>query len=60
MPEGWQWLHEWQADLVARDGWMCEAHPGQEWPHGDCPGPGMPWMIVGREAVLAALARPHG
>ena len=22
-------------------GWACEQHPGLEWPHGDCAGPGM-------------------
>jgi hypothetical protein len=24
------------------DGWICEAHPDQPWPHDDCAGPGMP------------------
>lgn len=24
------------------EGWICEAHPDQPWPHGDCGGPGMP------------------
>ena len=23
-------------------GVICEAHPAREWPHDDCPGPGMP------------------
>ncbi len=23
------------------EAWQCEQHPGVEWPHGDCPGPGM-------------------
>lgn len=22
--------------------WVCECHPWLEWPHGNCPGPGMP------------------
>jgi hypothetical protein len=22
-------------------GWVCEQHPGEAWPHGDCVGPGM-------------------
>jgi hypothetical protein len=22
------------------EGWTCEKHPDQPWPHGDCPGPG--------------------
>lgn len=24
------------------DGWICEEHPEQGWPHGDCSGPCMP------------------
>ena len=24
------------------DGWICEAHSDQPWPHGWCAGPGMP------------------
>jgi hypothetical protein len=24
------------------DGWICEQHPEQGWPHDDCGGPGMP------------------
>ena len=27
---------------VCVEGWVCEAHPDLGWPHGDCPGPGMP------------------
>jgi hypothetical protein len=27
---------------VCVDGWICEQHPDQPWPHGDCPGPGVP------------------
>lgn len=58
----WQWTHERQAELVARDGWMCEQHPGIEFEHqlssGEwCAGPGMPWMIEGRENIRTALAR---
>lgn len=26
---------------------VCEAHPDREWPHDDCPGPGMPPRAVG-------------
>ena len=33
-------------------GWVCEQHPGQPWPHDDCPGPRMlcadPNCIKGR------------
>lgn len=57
-PDGWEWTHEHQAKLIERDGWMCEAHPGREWPHEDCAGPGMPWMIEGRGRILAALHGP--
>jgi len=42
--------------LAADDNWMCEAHPGRVWPHGDCPGPGMPWIVQGQTAVRALLA----
>jgi hypothetical protein len=24
------------------EGWICEAHPDQGWPHDDCAGPGEP------------------
>lgn len=57
-PPGWVWQHEHQSALVARDGWMCEAHPGRAWPHDDCAGPGMPWMIEGRAAVTALSGEP--
>jgi hypothetical protein len=53
---GWVWQHEHQAALVARDGWMCEAHPGTAWPHDDCAGPGMPWVVEGRESIQALAA----
>lgn len=52
-PNGWEWTHERQAALIKADGLMCESHPGVEWPHGDCAGPGMPWMIEGREAITS-------
>ena len=42
---GWKYQHEHQNDLIGRDGWMCETHPGRYWPHDDCAGPGMPWSI---------------
>ncbi len=54
IPPGTTYEHM-QAKLLHRDGWMCEKHPGHEWggcPGGkDCPGPGMPWMIIGRETI---------
>jgi hypothetical protein len=40
-------------ELVNRDGWMCEEHPGVEFPHDDCAGPGMPWVVEGKDAILA-------
>jgi hypothetical protein len=24
--------------------WMCEVHPSLVWPHGECAGPGVPWL----------------
>lgn len=43
-----------QAELIRRDGFMCETHLGLEFGHDpDCAGPGMPWIIEGREAVTA-------
>lgn len=30
--------------------WQCETHPGVIWPHGDCPGPGMPLATSPEEA----------
>lgn len=50
---GWKYVHEWQSELVAQDGFMCEQHPGKEFPHDDCAGPGIPWVIVGRANILA-------
>lgn len=54
-PDEWLWQHEHQGMLIERDGWMCEAHPGQSWPHDDCAGPGMPWSIEGRASIERAL-----
>jgi len=50
-PPGWKWYHEHEAELLERDGLMCEQHPGLEFPHGDCAGPGMTWKVEGRTAV---------
>ena len=36
---------------------MCEAHPGKEWPHDDCAGPGMPWIVQGRTEIENMLSR---
>lgn len=52
----WEHVHERDAKSVATDGWMCEAHPGTTWPHGDCPGPGQPWVLHGRCAIEAFIA----
>ncbi len=30
---------------VCDDGWICGQHPGREWPHDDCAGPGMPCPV---------------
>jgi hypothetical protein len=56
-PKGWVFAHERQAALIAADGWMCERHPGLEFPHDDCPGPGVPWMIEGKESVLKLASK---
>jgi hypothetical protein len=56
-PCGWQWTHERDTELLARDGLMCEAHPGTVWPHGACAGPAMPWKIEGREKIIRLLHR---
>ena len=54
-PDGWQWTHERNADLIRRDGLMCEQHPGLEFDHDGCAGPGMAWVIEGKEAFTQAL-----
>lgn len=55
-PNGWKYVHDRDEELIYRDGLMCEKHPGYEWPHLDCPGPGMAWTIEGR-ALISAMAR---
>lgn len=55
-PAGWQWTHERDAELIMRDGLMCEQHPGLEFDHDGCAGPGMAWLLEGRDAVATALA----
>jgi hypothetical protein len=54
-PKGWIWNHEHQNHLIAQHGWMCEAHPGTPFPHDDCPGPGEPWAIEGKEDIRELL-----
>lgn len=49
--------HETQAKLIERDGLMCETHPGTAWPHDDCAGPGMPWMIEGKDVILGLAGK---
>jgi hypothetical protein len=36
-------------------GWVCDIHPGEPWPHGDCPGPGVPCRADGCRLSLAGL-----
>ena len=31
-----------QKDCFHNEGWICERHPENGWPHDDCTGPGMP------------------
>jgi hypothetical protein len=39
------------------EGWVCERHPDQPFPHDDCAGPGMPCSELSiRQQVEAALA----
>lgn len=51
----WKLTHERDAELLKRDGWMCEQHPGKEFPHDDCAGPGMPWIVEGKEAISGLI-----
>jgi hypothetical protein len=51
----WEHTHEHDRKLIARDGWMCEQHPGREWPHDDCASPGQSWRIEGRERIESVL-----
>lgn len=47
---------EHQSAPIGRDGFMCEAHPGLDFEHDpDCAGPGMPWVIEGKDAIDAAI-----
>lgn len=42
--------------FMAADGsMMCERHPGQEWPHNDCAGPGMPWVLEGKSLIQRVI-----
>lgn len=54
-PEGWEWTHEHDAALIRRDGMMCEQHPGKDFPHDNCAGPGQSWSVEGKDAVVAAM-----
>ncbi len=56
-PRGWVFDHERGAELIGRDGWMCERHPGLEFPHDDCPGPGMAWVIEGKQRILEVMGK---
>lgn len=48
----WQYTHERDAELIRKDGMMCEAHPGLEFGHDpSCGGPGMAWTVEGRSAI---------
>lgn len=56
-PKGWQYTHERQSELIKADGLMCEQHPGQEFDHDGCAGPGQPWMLEGKVAIEAEYQR---
>ena len=49
------------------DGWICEEHPDQPWPHDDCSGPGVPcenpaceFSIVKAGLVCPSCRRAQG
>jgi hypothetical protein len=33
---------KWEQICPCNQGWLCEQHPAEGWPHDDCAGPGMP------------------
>jgi hypothetical protein len=35
--------------LCQGERWVCEEHTDRPWPHGDCPGPGVPCPICNTE-----------
>lgn len=40
-----KWIAPWNVEHVCPrciDGWVCEEHPEQGWPHAGCEGAGMP------------------
>lgn len=52
----WQFTHERDAELIRRDGLMCEQHLGLEFEHDpDCAGPGHAWVIEGKETIQGLL-----
>ena len=53
--QGWEWTHDHHAKLIGRDGLMCEQHPGVEWPHDSCAGPGQAWAVEGKQSIVAML-----
>ena len=59
MNEKYQADHD-QMFLAADGSMMCECHPGREWPHEDCPGPGMPWVLRGRTLIEEVLHAATG
>lgn len=57
---GWQYVHERQAELIRRDGLMCERHPGKEFEHDpECAGPGMAWAVEGKAEIESLAAQPQ-
>jgi hypothetical protein len=39
-------------------GWICEQHPDQGWPHDECTGPGMPCPVCQRARAREQKGRP--
>jgi hypothetical protein len=49
-------------ECLCRDGWTCERHPDQPWPHDNCIGPGeqcpnpaCPWWQGPKKPALRRL-----
>lgn len=43
-----------EAHIEREGGLCCEIHPDLDWPHGDCPGPGMTKAAAVRDGLRQA------
>lgn len=56
----WEYTHERDAELIRRDGLMCEVHPGLEFGHDpECAGPGMAWIVEGKSRIQSLVGTPR-